>query len=109
MHGDRCALAAGRKVVSVRIIADGDGFNRIFLVVRDNVDLNGSRFARFGVQLPYAEVLLVDDGFAVAGNRWEKRPAAFMVRYLNCVSTVLVELPQIIRALENFMASRLDM
>src|SRR5215471_12329824 len=65
--GDRRALGRGREIIAIGLIADRDGLDVVLFVVRDDVDLDWRRLAGLGVQLPDAEVLLIDDGLAVTG------------------------------------------
>src|SRR5262249_36934982 len=79
----------------------------VVLVVRGDVDLDLGGLARFDIELPQAEVLLINNGLAVAGHGRPEQRAAGVLGDLHGLATLVGNFPDVIFGGEELFAAGL--
>src|SRR5271157_1507196 len=108
VHRDGRPFVGRRQAVAFGLIGQRDELGLILFKIALDVDADLARLAARDVELPDAEVVLVHDGFAVGRDAREKEVAVGVVGHLHGLAALIGNSPDVVDALHDFRAARLD-
>ena len=108
VHHDGRPLVRRRDVEAFDFVVDGHELGLVVLQIALDVDADLDAFAAGGIELPDAEVVLVDDNLAVGGDAGEEEVAIAVMRDLDRLAALIGDLPDVVFALHHFGRAGLD-